>query len=223
MVVANKVEVPKVYGALAKILGALSVDKNGTLPSNMSSKPYVTAADLNSEIKRQFVENNLILLPVERETHKEVLVDSNQKKTIAISIEGTYTIVHTGDGSSVVVGGVGDGLATGTAVSANIASTNALKNALLRTFLVTEQSTEDAAKNGVPDVGPAKESAPTEPRKETAADVKADLTTLLNTKVASEIVAKGNEFFKTENAAEWKEDIAKLQTWRNHLSTGEVK
>lgn len=139
--------VPQVYNAIAAVLNALSVEKGGQLPSNMGGKPYITATDLNNEVKRQFVENNLILLPSEHELKHDV-IQFKERLNVAVSIEGTYTIVSTEDGSSVVVQGVGDGLASGTAVASNIASTNALKNALLRTFLVTEQSVEDQAKNG---------------------------------------------------------------------------
>lgn len=221
---AEEVVVPtvgKVYGSLAAILSALSVEKNGTLPSNMGGKSYVSAVDLNLEIKRLFVENKLILLPVERETHKEILSDSTNRKTITMSIEGTYTIVHIEDASYVTVGGVGDGIATGSAVAANIASTNALKNALLRTFLVTEQSVEDAAKNGVPDVAPTK-AVTEQVRAETVASVKGELTTLLGTKVPAEIKQQGNAFFKSEDANGWSNDLTKLQSWRDHLTTGVV-
>lgn len=144
-------KVGHVYTALFTILKAMSVDKGGVLPSNMGGKPYITAVDLNAEAKRQFVDNDLILIPNERETHKEIISVSGGGFKITLSIEGTYTIYSTKDGSSVTISGVGDGVAAGTAVAANIASTNALKNALLRTFLVTEQSVEDAAKNGTPE------------------------------------------------------------------------
>lgn len=140
-------EVPQVYNSIAAVLSALSVERGGLLPGNMGGKPYVTASDLNLEIKRQFVANSLILLPNEKVIKHEAI--PGQRLTIAIMIEGAYTIVSTEDGSSVTVSGVGDGVALGTAVSSNIASTNALKNALLRTFLVTEQSVEDAAKSGI--------------------------------------------------------------------------
>lgn len=140
------IEVPHVYTALAKILESLSVEKGGTLPSNMGGKPYITAQDVAQEVKRQFVTNNLVFLPSE-----EVIKHENMNGTrlqVSIVITGTYTIVSTVDGSSVTVSGTGDGLATGTAVASNIASTNAFKNALLRTLLITEQSVEDAAKEG---------------------------------------------------------------------------
>lgn len=142
-------EVGAVYGAVAAILSSLSVEKNGDLPSNMGGKPYITAVDLALEVKRQFVANNLIIVPNERVIKHENLVSN--RTTVSIVIEGTYEIVSTVDGSSVTISGVGDGLAIGTAVASNIASTNALKNALLRFLLVTEQSTEDAAKQGTPE------------------------------------------------------------------------
>lgn len=146
-----------VYAALANVVRELSVEKNGELPSNMGGKPYITASDVAKEVKRLFVENNLILLPNETVIKHENLV--GQRLQVSIVITGTYEIVSTVDGSSVTVSGTGDGLATGTAVASNIASTNAFKNALLRTFLITEQSVEDAAKAG--DEAPAakKESA----------------------------------------------------------------
>lgn len=141
---------PHVHTAIATILESLSVAKGGTLPGNMGGKPYITAVDAAAEVKRKFVENNLIFLP--RETifqHKEVI--NKDRINVLISITGEYTFVSTKDGSAVTVSGTGDGLAGGTAVASNIASTNALKNALLRTFLITEQSVEDAAKNGTED------------------------------------------------------------------------
>lgn len=144
-------ETQHVYTALGKILKDMSVEKGGQLPSNMGGKPYITAVDLSSEAKRQFVSNDLILLPSERIIKHEI-VQSGNRNAVVIGIEGTYTIASTKDGSSVTVGGAGDGLAIGTAVASNIASTNALKNALLRTFLVTEQSVEDQAKAGIGDV-----------------------------------------------------------------------
>lgn len=150
----SETEVAAVYPAIAKILSAMSVERGGTLPSNMGSGKYITAVDLNSEVKRQFVANDLILVPNERVIKHENLI--SQRTTISIVIEGTYEIISTVDGSSVVISGVGDGLAIGTAVASNIASTNALKNALLRFLLVTEQSVEDAAKDGVGDEPVAK-------------------------------------------------------------------
>lgn len=143
-------ETQHVYTALGKILKDMSVEKGGQLPSNMGGKPYITAVDLSSEAKRQFVSNDLILLPSERIIKHEI-VQSGNRNAVVIGVEGTYTIASTKDGSSVTVGGAGDGLAIGTAVASNIASTNALKNALLRTFLVTEQSVEDQAKAGIGD------------------------------------------------------------------------
>ena len=140
-------EVPHVYTALAAILKSLSVEKNGQLPGNMGGKPYITAVDASAEVKRQFVENNLIFLPNESVFRHEVIAHKDRLNT-TIVITGGYTIVSTVDGSKVTVAGTGDGLAGGTAVASNIASTNALKNALLRTFLITEQSVEDASKQG---------------------------------------------------------------------------
>lgn len=135
---------PHILGALQSILGRLSVEKGGQLPANMGGKPYISAVDLNLEIKREFVREKLVIVPKEHVTHFEVL-DGSRKQTFMV-IEGTYQIISSVDGSNVTIGGVGDGSAIGSAVTANIASTNALKNALLRFFLVTEQSAEDAAK-----------------------------------------------------------------------------
>jgi hypothetical protein len=138
---------PHVHEAIAAILKSLSVEKGGVLPGNMGGKPYITAADAAAEVKRKFVDNDLIFLPNETiYQHKEVV--NKDRINVLISVTGHYTIVSTRDGSSVTVSGTGDGLAGGTAVASNIASTNALKNAMLRLFLITEQSVEDAAKNG---------------------------------------------------------------------------
>ena len=142
--VTATIETPKVYGAIANVLKHMSVEKNGTLPGNMGGKAYIPAPAISEEVKRQFVANNLILLPSETVVRHENLTINNRLQ-VAVVVTGEYTILHTEDGSSVTVSGTGDGLATGTAVSSNIASTNALKNALLRTFLISENSVEDAS------------------------------------------------------------------------------
>lgn len=147
MATVAKPEVPHVYTGMLEVLRHLSVEKNGVLPGNMGGKPYITAHDIAAEVKRKVVENNLIVLPSES-IYKHEVIQANNRLTIAMVIEGSYTFVSTLDQSTATVTGVGDGLAAGTAVASNIASTNALKNALLRTFLITEQSVEDAAKNG---------------------------------------------------------------------------
>jgi hypothetical protein len=170
--------VPAIYTSLAKVLEAMSVEKGGILPGNMGSKPYITAVDLSAEAKRQFVANNIVMIPNEKVIKHENLV--------SIVIEGTYELVSTLDGSSAVISGVGDGLAIGTAVSSNIASTNALKNALLRAFLVTEQSVEEAAKNGVPDE-PAQKPTGTSAATPTSIDV-------LKSEIGK-IIADGNNSF----------------------------
>lgn len=153
-----KIEVPKVYTAMASVLEKLSVAKGGMLPSSMGAKPYITAADTSREVKTLFVENDLVVTPFER-VYKHEIITLNNRITIAMVIEGEYTFTSTVDGSSVTVQGVGDGLANGTAVASNIASTNALKNALLRTFLITEQSVEDYSKNGIDESVPAQPKA----------------------------------------------------------------
>lgn len=148
---------PAVHTSLLKILKELSVAKNGTLPSNMGGKAYLTAVDVARETKTLFVEEGLIILPNETVIkHDSVIL--KDRINVLISIEGQYEIISTRDGSSVTITGVGDGLAGGTAVASNIASTNALKNGLLRTFLITEQSVEDAAKSGPPAAGEASAS-----------------------------------------------------------------
>ena len=108
---------PKIYAALAQVLSNMSVEKNGILPGNMSGKPYITAVDLAAEAKRQFVNNNIIFVPNEQITKHEVITDANGRKTVITGIRGEYTLIHTEDGSSLMISGVGDGLATGTAVS----------------------------------------------------------------------------------------------------------
>lgn len=167
-----RIEVPHVYTGLAEILKHLSVEKTGTLPGNMGGKPYITAVDAAAEVKRQFVENNLVFVPNEEVVKHENIVTADRAVKISIVIRGEYTIVSTVDGSSVTVSGVGDGLANGTAVASNIGSTNALKNALLRTFLITEQSVEDAGKDGPAEGKPSAASKPLE-KARTAGQAKA--------------------------------------------------
>ena len=144
-------KVPHVHTAVAAILGSLAVDKNGVLPGNMGSKKYITAGDLSNTAKTAFAEKGLLLAASETIFHHEVTADKTGRTLVAISVNGSYTIISTVDGSTLAIGGAGDGLATGTSVANNIASTNAFKNALLRTFMVTETSVEDQAKKGVDD------------------------------------------------------------------------
>jgi hypothetical protein len=142
---------PHVHEAVAAILGSLSVDKDGKLPSNMSGRAYTTAGNLSNTVKAAFVEHGLLTAATETIFHHEITADKTGRTLVAISVNGSYTIISTVDGSTLTIGGVGDGLATGTSVANNIASTNAFKNALLRTFMVTETSIEDQAKKGVDD------------------------------------------------------------------------
>lgn len=138
----DTIETPKVYQALMNVLKKLNVAKTGTLPGNMGGKSYLTAEAVANEVKKLFVEENLILLPNEMVTHNESPDFGDKKVRFQVTIEGEYTIVHVEDGSKVQIGGIGQGLATGTAVAANIASTFALKNALQRTFLISEESVD---------------------------------------------------------------------------------
>lgn len=142
---------PHVHSAVAAILGSLAVSKDGKLPSNMSGKDYVTAGNLSNTVKTAFVEHGLLTAASETIFHHEITADKTGRTLVAISVNGSYTIISTKDGSTLTIGGIGDGLATGTSVANNIASTNAFKNALLRTFMVTETSIEDQAKKGVDD------------------------------------------------------------------------
>lgn len=209
-----------VHEALFEILNSLSVEKGAKLPSNMGGKPYITAVDLNLEIKRKFVEHGLILVPNERETHKELVVNQGSGKiTVTLSIEGTYEIIAKEDGSSVTISGSGDGLAMGSAVASNIASTNALKNALLRTFLVTEQSAEDRAKGGLtedptptPTPTPAPDAAPT------IFSVRGEISTLLKTSDSNKIREEGSKFFRGKPAEKnWPDSLEALVQWRDAL------
>lgn len=151
-------DVPHVYAAIAEVLKHLSVEKNGMLPGNMGGKPYIAAHDIAAEVKRKFVENNLILTQSERVVKHEILT-LNNRITVAMVISADYRFISTVDGSALMVTGVGDGLANGTAVASNIASTNAMKNGLLRAFLITEQSVEDYAKSGIDETVPQQPKA----------------------------------------------------------------
>lgn len=214
-------KVAHVYTALAEILKALSVEKNGQLPGNMGGKSYISAVDLSLEVKRQFVENNLLLLPEEEVTRHEIFND-NGRKTTTLTIQGHYTIVSTVDESFVQISGTGDGLSTGASVASNIASTNALKNALLRTFLVTEQSVEDEAKNGPKEVPT---SAPAQRTQSAAPDLNAARTKLVEVAGSqAEATRRGNEYFNVAEGepAMWSAKVDKIQELIKHLQTGEV-
>lgn len=144
---SNEYTTPHVHTAVHKILGELQVDKNGLLPGNMGSKPYIQATDVAAEVKKRLYQNGLFVTPHEEVVKHETIV-LKDRINVAIVVSGTYYIISTVDGSTLTITGTGDGLAGGTAVASNIASTNAFKNAFLRFLLITEQSVEDEAKNG---------------------------------------------------------------------------
>lgn len=147
---SDEYKVPRVHRALIDIRKGLSIEKDGKLPSNMGSGAYVSAGNLAAHLKAAFDEHDLLFYP-EDETvwHHEVTQDKTQRTLVAISIQGSYRIVSAVDGSSITIGGAGDGLATATSVANNIASTNAAKNAMLRLVMATEGGVEDSAKNGI--------------------------------------------------------------------------
>lgn len=239
---------PHVHKALSDILKGLSVEKKGSLPSNMGGKPYISATDLFDEVKTKLADSNLIFAPIEKFQRHEV-VQQGQRVLIATVIEGAYTFISTEDGSSLTVVGVGDGLATGSAVSSNIASTNALKNALLRTFLAAETSVEDKAKNGV---GDADESSPAQakitkaagatpkvaskPTASTTAKAKTEelrnaIREKSNEVAATGAVDKSTFYFKigdritgqTVNGRTWVNDAVVLQQVLDAIKAGEVE
>jgi hypothetical protein len=146
----TKYTTPHVHKALVAIRKGLSVEKDGTLPSNMGSGKYVSAGNLAAALKSEFDEHGLLFHPVrESIVRHEVTQDKTQRTLVAFSIEAQYRITSTVDGSEITIGGAGDGLATGTSVANNIASTNALKNALLRLVMATEGGVENASKDGI--------------------------------------------------------------------------
>ena len=143
MVTDNKV--PHVIGALARVQGEVAVSADGTLPSSLGGKPYITANSLFLAVNKSFHENGLVLVPNERvvgEWH-------DGSGTIHITVTGEYTVYSTEDGSSLTLSGTGDGLARRTAVAGNIASTNALKNTLLRLIFTGESATDEQGKKEV--------------------------------------------------------------------------
>lgn len=225
---------PHVHEALGEILAALSVEKNGTLPSNLGGKSYITATDLNLEAKRKFVEHDLVLIPSEHVVHYEAI--NGSRLQILIVIQGTYRLVSERDGSEVEFSGIGDGVATGSAVASNIASTNALKNSLLRLFLVTEQSVEDAAKNGdesAPANSPAaakinKASGQQKPSAPTKAPSSAGeyRTAILNAVKAGGGVADYEKIgvrLSGKPKSEWVNDVDVLSGVLDALNKGEVE
>lgn len=207
-----------VFKSVANVLKHLSVEKNGVLPGNMGGKPYISAVDISAEVKRQFVENNLILAPQETVVAHENMFHNNRLQ-VSIVVLGTYTIIHTEDGSSITVSGTGDGLATGTAVASNIASTNALKNALLRTFLITEQSVEDASKAEIDTSATPAQRAVDNARK-TPARAAAKPATKSEEKVAN-VASKSISNAKEKIRKEWidtgKVDMATIQRMQEEV------
>jgi len=219
--------VGKVFGAYAEVLKSLQVDAGGTLPGNMGGKKYITAKDIADEVKKKFVEHGLIMIPNEVIESESIQTGSDGRRTSFITVRGEYRIIHVQDASELTITGVGGGLATGTAVAPNIASTFALKNALQRAFLISENAVEEAAlkeTNAVAATPPEKRAEVTAAASAAAqvTPLKKEIAKKLGIRAASEILAKGNEYFKTESADSWKDDAEKLAGWAKHLETGEV-
>lgn len=146
--------------AMLEILSVFSVEKDGMLPTNMGGKGYVSAPNLFKNIKTEFANRGLIVYPTERYIDYEVVPRGDRAPTIVVAVEGTYRIVSTKDGSSEIIGGVGDGMGQGNSVASNIASTNALKNAVMRFVLGAESGLEAEAKG---------DNEPAEPKPEARA------------------------------------------------------
>lgn len=227
-------KIPHVHQAMLKILTSMSVAKGGVLPGNMGGKDYITAPDLSAEAKRQFVENGIVMIPSEKIYDFEIVPRGDRAPSIIVSIEGYYHLYSTVDGSSVLISGVGDGMAQGTSVASNIASTNALKNALLRTFLITEQSVEDQAKGdnspAVEHVEPravatAKTGGPTQKRESPQAvvdlqDQVREAWARLHPEAMDGYVALGNK--KYGEPASWATNITKLKGLLKAIEAGEI-
>lgn len=216
----------KVYGALAKVQAELNVDKDGVLPGNMGGAGYRTAEAITSAVRDLFTKHDLVFLPTER------VIESTQEEfknrmNYSIVVEGKYTIVHTEDGSSVEIQGIGRGVSTGTAVDANVASTFALKNALQRLLLISDNREEEAAmRDGTP--GPTKVERQAQKARSAAkpAPKKASPVRELQKKVKEQFIDEGvitpdqaNEEIKRLKKAG---DDNPYQTLLNALEKGEL-
>ena len=132
----------KIYDSIHKVLGHLSVAKNGTLPGNLGGKPYQTAEDISNEVKNQLVANKVIVEANEEVVKVESPDYGDKKMRFVITLKGTYRLIHIEDGSFITISGVGQGMGTGVSTAAAVASTFSLKSALLRTFLISESGVE---------------------------------------------------------------------------------
>lgn len=157
---------PLIYGAIHKVLGHLTVAKNGTLPGNLGGKPYQTAEDISNEVKTQLVQNNVIVEAQEDVVKVESPDYGDKKMRFMITVQGSYRLIHIDDGSSLTIKGVGQGLGTGVATAASVASTFALKSALLRTFLISESGVE---RDGQTEQAPPKQNSAQQAAKQATA------------------------------------------------------
>lgn len=133
---------PKIYAAIHKVLGHLTVEKGGTLPGNLGGAAYHRAEDISNEVKTQLVQNKVIVEAREDVVKVESPDYGDKKMRFMITVQGSYRLIHIEDGTSITIQGVGQGLGTGVATAASVASTFALKSALLRTFLISESGVE---------------------------------------------------------------------------------
>ncbi len=134
--------VPKIYAAYHKILEELQVDKTSDLPTNMGGKKAFAADQVAADVKSLLVENNLIFRVLSEDVVSNEVIPVGNRLNIVITVQGTYELIHIEDGSSITIGGVGQGVAIGSSVAASIAGTFALKSGLLHSFLITEESVE---------------------------------------------------------------------------------
>jgi len=158
------------------------------------------------------IPTKIVTLDSERfeNVNKKIVTDTN------IVVEYTW---FAEDGSSITTEVAGSGRDFADKATAKAGSV-ALRTLLLQALMLPTGDTDPDAEHIEVD---AQTSAPTVPKAETTATVKADITQLLDTRDAATIKLKGNEFFGTEDANGWSNDLTALTKWRTHLTTGEIK
>jgi hypothetical protein len=226
----NKVTVPKIYGAIAKIqAGVGNIPKDGVGPAAQGSYKYVKNDDILEKISKLLVENNVIVRP-RIISHELVSREIGANRSVAmtvVTLETTYISVEDGSEFSVVT--TAEGADNGDK-GGRKAVTQAQKIANLLTFSI---ATGEPDPDGIEVVA----SAPAAPKQTPAAkkianakgedassifnEIKAFLgANGLNGSVANTL---GTRLSGGKASSEWSADAAILTEVLKALKAGEVE
>ena len=204
----TKAGVPAVYGSLHAVMeGLKNIPKNGKMKFGSTEYEYLRADDVQERINPLLLENNLIVRP---EYTVDQINRGRGEGVPYVNVNLALTYISTLDGTEVTVHAVGESQASDDK-SVNKGLTQAIKNAHRAQFQFASGEKEPD------DLPPVERTQATAPKQvgPTVPALKGEIASLLKTRDASEIKAKGDEFF--EGREGWTESVEALTKWRDAL------